>query len=103
MNLYLVVSEQLREAVYEDWFNNVGHWEDYAICELVVARSRDHAKWQAWRGDRSSYTGDARDMPKFRIRLKQRNVDGPARLASSEFAVAESGPLWMLEPESLDG
>jgi len=37
MNLYLVVSEEIRYMVWEDWYNRVGHREDYRIVELVVA------------------------------------------------------------------
>ena len=64
MNLYLVVSEQLSEVVWEDWFNNVGHEEPYCIAELVVAEKPSQAKYLAWRSDKNS-SCDVTEMPKM--------------------------------------
>ena len=92
LNLYLVVSEEIREIIWEDWFNYVGHEEWYCIAELVVARNRGQAKWLAWKRD-SSFSRDIRDMPKFHTCLKQRKVIGPTRIASKEY---KDDALWYL-------
>ena len=91
-NLYLVVSGQLTEVVGDDWFNQVGHEETYGIAELVVANSRGQARWLAWKSD-SFFTGNVRDMPKFRTALKQKGLSGPPRIASREFD-SESDDMW---------
>jgi len=84
VNLYLVVSEELTETICEDWYVGACHEEPYRIAELVVARNNSQARWLAWRADRNSFDGDMRDMPKFRTKCQCKNVDGPARIVSSE-------------------
>ena len=89
MNLYLAVSEEIFHVEWEDWFNQVGHREDYRIAELVVARSHGHARWLAWKSDKydSGYPTLA-DMPKFAVRLKEEGVAGPARIATEQYEFA---------------
>lgn len=95
MNLYLVVSDVLKEVVWEDWFNNVGHRELYQIAELVVARNYGQAKYLAWKTDRNTFNSDISEMPKFAVRLKRRDVAGPARIATEEHG-AFADKLWEL-------
>jgi len=96
MNLYLLVSEPLKEVVWEDWFNQVGHIEPYRIAELVVARNRGQAKYLAWKSDRATfYPGDIREMPKFSTRIKRNDIQGPARIATCEFDWFDES-LWSL-------
>lgn len=75
MNVYLIISEELKTAVYEDWFVNAGHWEYYRIAELVVAQNRGQARWLAWKGDGASFTGDVRDMPRMTCRMRAKNIE----------------------------
>ena len=70
MNIYLVVSEDLVETIWEDWFNQVGHEDHYCIAELVIANTPNQAKWLAWKADKSSFTGDVSDKPKMSCRKK---------------------------------
>ncbi len=65
MKLYFVLSESRTVAVYEDWFNNVGHYEDSCIAELVLANKPSQARYLAWKED-DHFTYDFRDMPKMR-------------------------------------
>lgn len=83
MNLYLVVSEKLVDIVWEDWTVNAGHYEPYAIAELVVARNNSQARYLAWKTD-SDFCYDMSEMPRFRTELKLRDVDGPARVVTDE-------------------
>ena len=81
MNLYLVVSEDLETVVWEDWEAQAGHIEHYRICELVVAKSHGQGRFLAWKHDDPDGTYPSfDDMPKFAVRLKKRNVPGPARV-----------------------
>lgn len=85
-NLYLVMSEIIPYIVWEDWFNQVGHREDYRIADLVVAKSHAQAKYIAWREDPDGDTFPVFvDMPKFAVRLKEKGVEGPARIVSEEW------------------
>lgn len=94
MNLYLVVSEVLTEVVWEDWFNNCGHYEGYRIAELIVARNHGQAKWLAWESDKhGSYPDDVNAMPKFAVRIKKHDIKGPARIATDEFGECDE-ELW---------
>ena len=70
MNLYLVVSEELTETIWEDWFNQVGHEENYCIAELVIANTPNQAKWLAWKADKASFTGRAPEIPKMSCHKK---------------------------------
>ena len=91
MNLYLVVSELLEEVVWED-----GHLEKYHIAALVVARNRGQAKYLAWKTDRNTFCpNDIWEMPKFSTRLKRKDVEGPARIATHEFDGGDED-LWGL-------
>ena len=102
MNIYLVVSESLKTIVWEDWFNYVGHEESYCIAELVIAKSRGQAKWLAWKSD-EDFTGDPRDMPKFSVKIRAKNVEGPPRIISNESGWVES-ELWSIgEPVAIGG
>ena len=98
MNLYLVVSEEIEDIEWEDWFNGTGHLENYRIAELVVARSHAQARYLAWKQDDAGTTWPLiEDMPKFAVRLKRRNTPGPARVASTEHwadSDAELDELW---------
>lgn len=69
MNLYLVVSEQLTEMVWEDWFVNAGHEETYCIAELVIASKPSQAKWLAWKSDKNTFTGRPTEIPKMSCRV----------------------------------
>lgn len=97
MNIYSVVSEPLRSP---DTYTEPG--EPYAIAEIVVAATRDQARWMAWQTDSES-SNDPRDMPKFRVHKLRACVDGPARVMST----AEPGyeDLWAesanRDPEAL--
>lgn len=86
MNLYLVVSEPIYDVVYEDWSVGAGHREDYCIVELVVARNYSQARYLAWKSDsRDTSWPTIEDMPKFTVRIKAHNVEGPARVVSEEY------------------
>ena len=89
-NLYLVVSEDLQN--YGDYYNPP---DIYCIAELVVARNYSQARYLAWKTD--YYFGDFIDMPKFQVRIKRKNVKGPARLVTNENnnALDDDG-LWEL-------
>lgn len=69
MNLYRVLSEEL-------YFpgNYYESPEPYKIFEYVVCGTRGQAKWDAWKKDRDSFTGYARDMPKFSVKLIAKNI-----------------------------
>lgn len=98
MNLYLVVSEPLRVAVYEDWFVNAGHWEDYCIAELVAANSHAQARYIAWRNDKSSWSEDMNDMPKFQVRLKWKDIpDEEPGIVTHKYDHENTWWLWLLE------
>lgn len=74
MNLYLVVSETLYEKIPILDFGE-GPLEPYSICELVLAESREQARYLAWQRDRS-FENDMRDCPNFRTRKLQDGFDG---------------------------
>jgi len=102
MNLYLVVSEEIYHVEWEDVSVSAGHREDYRIAELVVARSHAQAKYLAWRADKDGDTWPSvEDMPKFAVRLKRQDVEGPARIATGEWRtkiqagiVMDKYPIW---------
>jgi len=100
MNLYLVVSEEIYHVEWEDVSVSAGHREDYRIAELVVARNYGQARWLAWSADEDG-PGDVRDMPKFAVRLKRKDVEGPARVATEEWTMKvhkglmeDEYPIW---------
>jgi len=62
MNIYLVVSEELRTFQRPI--------ETYCIAELVRAKNASQARYLAWKNDIDSYTGYIKDMPKFQTRTK---------------------------------
>lgn len=66
MPVYAVVSETLWETVPILDYGQ-GPSEPYAIVELVVADTREQARWLAWQTD-NNFDGDVRDMPNFRTR-----------------------------------
>jgi hypothetical protein len=104
MNLYLAVSEQLTYVECEDPFVNACHEEPYCIAELVVARNRSQATYLAWQHDnveQHTRSHDMRDKPKFRVELKERDVEGPPRIASDERegSSPESEMLWSFKDE----
>ena len=81
MNLYLVVSESLETVEWEDRECCARHVVHYRICELVVARGHGHARFMAWKHDDPDGTFPCfEDMPKFAVRLKKKNMLGPARV-----------------------
>lgn len=65
--LYFCLSETLEELVpiLDD---GTGPWEEYRIAELVVAPTRDKAKYLAWKSDKPSRYDSIEDMPRFSIR-----------------------------------
>jgi len=89
MNLYAVLSEPYMVTA-QDFGEGTTVQEPDWICELVVARNRGQAKYLAWKsgGPAFDYYGriDIRDMPRFSVRLRKKNVRGPARVASAEVA-----------------
>ena len=91
MNLYLVVSEVIPYIVWEDWYNNCGHNEDYRICELVVARNHGQARWLAYGTDKHGCYPSVADMPKFAVRQKRKGLTGPARVVTGD-------PYWHDQP-----
>lgn len=78
MNLYLIISETLTTIDWEDRFSYLGHEEEYRIWELVVARNHSQARYLAWKTDKSSFTDEMRDMPRFTCRLRKKDIDLPA-------------------------
>ena len=83
MNLYLVVSESLTEVVWEDWFNNVGHYDSYCIAELVVAEKPSQTKYIAWRQDKySDGSYDVTEMPKMSCKRLETDVKFPKGIVS---------------------
>lgn len=66
MPVFAVVSETLWETIPVLDFGE-GPREPYAIVHLVVADTREKARWLAWRSDKN-FDGDVRDMPNFRTR-----------------------------------
>lgn len=66
MNLYLVVSETLYEKIPILDYGE-GPLEPYKIVCLCAAETREQARWDAWKTDRT-FDNDPRDMPNFRIR-----------------------------------
>ena len=89
MKLYLVVSQEMKEVVWEDWFNQVGHLEYYRIAELVLAEKPSQAKWTAWTTDQKTFDGNVLDMPRFSIRcLGQFPQESKRRVVSKDPAFA---------------
>lgn len=74
MSVFLVVSEELYERIPILDFGE-GPDEPYAICVLVVADTREQARWTAWQTDKS-FNGDVRDMPLFRTRKLDNGMTG---------------------------
>jgi len=88
MNLYLCISEEVNTVVpVLDY--GVGPIEYYHIAELVVARNRGQAKWLAWINDKDQYWLTIRDMPRFSVRIKAKNVEGEPRIVSDDDAFQE--------------
>jgi hypothetical protein len=79
MRAWAVLSEVLSVTIpiLDD---GTGPEEDYAIAQIVVAESRSKAIWMAWKTDKDSYNGDARDMPRFRAKMVPGEFDGPSRV-----------------------
>ena len=82
MNVYKVVSECLTD----------GGWgytppESYFIAEMVAAPTRDRARWLAWKADPSSRSDwyDIRNMPRFEVRLIQRDFPIDEGVLSGEW------------------
>jgi hypothetical protein len=90
MNVYFVLSETLT-ATIPILDDGTGPEEQYAICELVAARSRSQARWMAWKTDKHSWTGDPADMPRFNTQLLRKGVD---RLAGLVTHAPELQDLW---------
>ena len=85
-NLYLVVSEELSYVAEIDPEIG-GPLEYYRIAELVVAKSHAQARYLAWKLDNErqyNFWPVIADMPKFAVRLKEKGVEGPARIVSDE-------------------
>lgn len=93
MNVYLVISEELQDVVCEDWSVSACHNEPYCIAEQVRARSRSQAKWLAWKSDKG-WSPDVRDMPKFHVYLKAKDVSGQPGLLTE----TEQRDDWWLDP-----
>lgn len=93
MNIYLVISEQLETIVWEDWFSQVGHPETYHIVELVVAESRNQAKYLAWKAD-DDFSYDMREMPKMSAKIRRKNVEGPSRIVTKDFLSEADHEIW---------
>jgi len=76
-NLYFVLSEELyyTEPILDD---GTGPTYPYKIADLVIADSPGQAKWLAWKKDNelnhSGFYNDMRDMPKFSVKLKKKNI-----------------------------
>lgn len=88
MSLFLVVSEELSETVPILDYGQ-GPLEYYRIVELVVADTREQARWTAWT-QQEKFSCDIRDMPNFRTRkLSNRHPESRGvvsdRPAFSEF------------------
>jgi len=88
MNLYLVVSEELFYVAMIDPEIG-GPTEYYRIAELVVARNHSQARYLAWKAElcdpNTLLDYDLLQMPKFAVRLKEKDVEGPARIATDEW------------------
>ncbi len=87
MNLYLAVSEELSYVAVIDPEIG-GPLEYYRIAELVVARNHSQARYLAWKSDKESFRDSwfgIAAMPKFAVRLKEKDVEGPARIATEEW------------------
>jgi len=104
MNLYLAVSEELSCIDVIDPEIG-GPTVYYRIAELVVAENHSQARYLAWQSDKDGYawTYDFNEMPRFAVRLKEKGVVGPARIATDEYtcadwddegALAVYGALW---------
>lgn len=64
LNFYRCVSEALLNCGL-DYYEPP---ESYCIYVIIEAKNRNSAIWKAWKTDKSSFTGDARDCPKFSCR-----------------------------------
>lgn len=90
MNIYQVVSEVL--TGYDYVCEEISVPVDYCIAQLVVAGSRDQAKYVAWKTDRQSfYPSDINEMPRMSVRIVKKDVVGPARLVTKD---PECQQLW---------
>jgi len=94
VNLYLAASRN----ELDEWCGD--HYEPGGVAELVVARNRSQARWLAWKKYRrnSEYTTPL-DMPPMRTKMQVRDVEGPARIASSEYSEIEDDNLrlWLFD------
>ena len=109
MRLYLVVSEEMKEIIWEDYFANAGHIEYYRIAELVLAEKPSQAKWAAWSTDKKTFDGNVLEIPRFSIRyIGQFPQESKRRIVSRDPAFEwywnADGPTspWPLPPDNLD-
>lgn len=71
MNLYFVLSEELKEP--DSWDNyEPGEW--YRIVKFVSAENPSQAKYSAWKSDKSSFSYDIREIPKFECKICEKNT-----------------------------
>ena len=94
MNAYLFdYGREIKVAVYEDWFNNVGHWERYQPFDLIFAETRGKARVMFCNQHDLEFT------EQMKTRLIKRDVDRGAGLAKYD------DPLWALvfQTTSRDG
>jgi hypothetical protein len=72
MNLYFVLSEELKEW---DTYSEPG--EFYCIFSFVSADSSSQARYQAWKTDKYSFSQDIRDIPKMTCELLEKDTKYP--------------------------
>lgn len=91
MNLYFVLSKNIHEYGGQEDAYGYDPPEDYCIVELVIAKSAAQAKYIAWKKD-DPFAQNIEDMPKFQVRLRQKDVGGEPRIVTDEeeFASVES-------------
>lgn len=80
MPVYAVVSEIMHKTIPVLDYGQ-GPSEPYAIVAIVVAKSREQARWLAWQTD-NDFDGDVRDMPNFRTRKLADHPDGAKGIVS---------------------
>lgn len=74
MSIYIVVSEELSETI-PIMDDGSGPREPYRMIDLVVADSREQARYLAWRRDKN-FSYYIRDMPNFRTRKLSNEMEG---------------------------
>lgn len=97
MPVFIVASEMLSEVVPILDYGQ-GPMEDYRIVEIVVAKSREQARYLAWQTD-SHFDRDVRDMPNFRTRKLADHLDTSERGVVSDWDAYQK--YWQ-DPKSLD-